>query len=298
MVTIINAVNLLGDSLYTLQPIHQYLETPLTAAEETSDGVRTILVADRGIAYQMFEDTFPTWQIYDDIDKAIQSAPGEDMGIIRLDAGSSGHICFTTMQQTQKQMHISEGFAKILGITLSEPILPYAPWCNWEKKEDKVTRIAIAPFSRSCSRHTGELPNKTLDDWKWNPLQTFLRSHSEEIYVIGGPKERLNDCPFSEDEYWTAPSFDSLRRKLKSLSLLVTVDNGLGHIASALNVPTIILWPQVSSKEFIMPLWAPRTQYIYGINPNTIRPAEILIGLRKFVPAILNMEESNGHAGS
>jgi hypothetical protein len=290
MITIINATNLLGDSLYSLQPINEYLE----AQEENN----TILIADRGLAYQMFSTTFEYGnpEIFDNIDEAIRSLdPGEDVKIIRLDAGTSGHICFTSAQQTGKQLHISEGFAQMLGITLKEPVLPYAPWCNWEKKQDKITRIGISPFSRSCSRHTGELPNKTLDDWKWNPLQAFFRMHCDEFCVLGGPKDRLTACPISEDEYWSAKSFDDLRRKLKSLTVLITVDNGLGHIASALNVPTIILWPKVSSMEFIGPLWAPRTKYIYGIDPNEIKPATILTGLRKFVADAIN-EEQNDNA--
>jgi hypothetical protein len=288
--TIINAVNLLGDSLYTLQPIQQYLETPLFPDEETH---RIILVADRGIAYQMFEDTFPTWEVYDNIDKAIQSCrQGEDVSIIRLDAGSSGHICFTNAQKTGHQMHISEGFAQMLGIKLNGPVEPYAPWWNLEHKQDDVKRIGIAPFSRSCSRHSGELPNKTLDDHKWNPIQAYLRMHFDELRVIGGPKERLNGCPISEEEYWCASSFTDLRQKLKNLTMLITVDNGLSHIASALDVPTVILWPRVSSEDFIMPKWAPKTKYIKPIDPNTITAAVLLSGIRKFTQMLFN-EETN-----
>lgn len=287
MVTIINATNLLGDSLYSLQPIKQYLD-------EHPDEV-TILVADRGIAYQMFMDTF-SHLLFDNIDKAIASCkPGEDIKVINLNAGASGHICFTSAQTTGRQLHISEGYAQMLGLTFKGPVLPYAPWNAWEHKEDKVTRIAIAPFSRSCSRHTGETPNKTLDDWKWNPLQAYLRSHCDEFRVIGGLKDRLTNCPISEEEYWTASSFEDLRKKLKSLSVLVTVDNGLGHLSSVLQVPTIILWPQVSSMEFIGPAtyWAPNTRYIAPIDPNTIKPAVILGGLRNYLPQFLNMEEQS-----
>lgn len=295
MKTIINAWNLLGDSLYTLQPIKQYLD------EHTSTLDNIVLVSDKGITNQMFHDTFPKMRIFDDIESALAAFPSEDLRVIPLGAGASGHICFTSAANHGKQLHISEGYAQILGMKLKEPPLPYAPWNNWEPYPYRdihtivgqsmtgwdlppaKIRIAIAPFSKSCSRHTGETPNKTIDDWKWMHLINYLRLHVEEFRVLGGPKDRLTNVTVSEDEYWCASSFEDLRKKLKSLTLLITVDNGLGHMASALDVPTVILWPRVSSLEFIGPLWAPRTKYIAPIDPTIITPSNILNGLRVFV---------------
>lgn len=296
MITIINATNLLGDSLYCLQPIKQYLDRHLDE--------QTILVADRGLAYQMFVDTFgrlslfENGNIYDDIDAAIAGqSEGIDARIIRLDAGSSGHWCFTQAQQTGKQPHISEGFANMLGFTLQHPIIPYAPWNNWETLETPPPiRIGIAPFSRSCSRHSGKLPNKTLDDYKWMPIIAFLRMHCDEFYVFGGPKDALTGNDISEDERYVAASFKALRSTLKSLHCFITVDNGLGHLASVLGVPTIILWPQVSSVEFIAPIWAPNTQLMTNMDPNLATAAVLLTGLRIFVRDKLNNKITNEDA--
>lgn len=292
MITIINATNLLGDSIYTLQPINQFRDE-MGASEEN-----LILVADRGLAFQMFQDTFlgPV-KLFDNIDHAIQSCKqGEDITQIRLDAGTSGHICFTSAQQTGRQMHISEGYAQMLGIKLKGPIIPYAPWANWEANSvprdsqsvRSPIRIGISPFSKSCARHSGERPNKTLDDWKWMHIIHYLRLHCDELCVIGGPKDVLTNCPISEDEKWCASSFADLRQKLKSLTVFITVDNGLGHLASVLNVQTLLLWPQVSSPEFIAPLWAPNTKYIMGIDPPTVTPAVLLTGMRIFVQQFID----------
>jgi hypothetical protein len=290
--TIINATNLLGDSLYTLQPIKQYLDT------HTEEEIK--LVADRGLAFQMFQDTFQDdtdddVEIFDNIDSAIRSCEkGADLSVFSLNAGASGHICFTRAQQTGRQPHISEGFAEMLGMQLKEPPLPYAPWNTWEPDlQVPPVRIGISPFSRSCSRHSGEPPNKTLDDWKWMHIINYLRPHLDYLQVLGGPNDRLTGVSVSEDEYWCASSFEDLRKKLKSLTLFITVDNGLGHIASALNVPTVLLWPRVSSMEFIGPIWAPNTKYITPIDPPTITPANILNGLRHFVKERINAGDAS-----
>lgn len=292
MKTIINATNLLGDSLYSLQPINQYRDE-MGASEED-----LILVADRGLVFQMFQDTFlgPV-KLYDDIDKAIQSCPeGEDVKVIRLSAGDSGHWCFTIAQQTggKFQPHISQGYAHLLGMTLKEPIMPYAPWNNWEPENRDKVRIGIAPFSKSCSRHTGERPNKTLDDWKWMHIINYLRQHCDELKVFGGPKDIMLNVPISEDERCVAKSFDDLRKQLKRLTAFISVDNGLGHIASVLDTPTILIWPVVSSIEFIAPLWAPRTKYLMNVEPNTITPSTLLAGIRIFMKELVNDGDASG----
>jgi len=294
MITIINAVNLLGDSLYSLTPIKEYIK--VHGSTDAFGITNLLLVADRGLAFQMFQEVFPYEVLFDDIDAAIRAYSHiydvrQDMRIIPLSAGTSGEICFKHMQNTNQQMHISEGYAQMLGVTIPS-INP--PEFHVDEEEldafkdhdQNIIRIGISPFSRSCSRHSGQLPNKTLDDWKWMHLINYLRPHCTEFSVIGGPKDRLVNVAVSQEEYFAASSWDELKFKLKSLDMFVTVDNGLGHIASALGVPTIILWPVVSSIEFIAPLWAPTTRYI-KLEPNQASPSAILHPLRIYTKDFL-----------
>jgi hypothetical protein len=289
MIKIVGATNLLGDSIYAINAIKGWLTLQ-------SKDQNVILVADRGLPYQLYKLTFGHLIIFDSIEDAVKHVGIAEFEIIKLSAGDAGKICFDQAQLTGKQPHITEGFAQLLGYKYEGDLRPYAPWLD-NMTWPKAHYIGIAPFSRSCARHSKNAdgspgtPNKTLDDWKWNNIVSYLRQQDLPLTILCGPKDRQEKVSVSEDEYYTAPNIENLCTALKSCKVFITVDNGLGHLASLLDVPTIILWPVVSSIGFIAPLWAPKTRYIQ-LEPNSATPAAIFSGLRPYVEALINEEKS------
>lgn len=280
MIRIINATNLLGDSIYAINAIKEFLQR----TEEP-----TLIVADPGLPYQMYTMTFNT-EVFPSVDAAIaykqERFKDEGFIITSLNAGKAGEICFTHARDTHRQPYITEGYAEILGFKYEGQLKPDVPWVDFHPKTHNI--IGVSPFSRSCSRHSGEIPNKTLDDWKWRHLIGNLRNQQVPIKVFGAPTDRLQDVAVTEDEYLSARTFNDLCRELRRCKVFVTVDNGLCHLASVLEVPTIILWPAVSCLQFIAPAWQPKTTRFLMIgDPNKAHPAQILTRMRVDVREIM-----------
>lgn len=275
---ILDCTNLLGDSLYLLRPVQAYIE-------QYPDTVNAI-VADKGLPLEMFEACFgKDVDVYDSVDIAKKYNP--EATVLNLSAGQAGHISFTHSQKMQQSpLHISEAFAKILGCDLKGDAKPLTDWAVL-KKDIPRTILAISPFSKSCARHTNETPNKTLDDYKWEYIIRYLRRQGMGVKVIAGPGDKLKSNSVPLNDYYTAKNLQELEHFLKSCALLITVDNGLGHLASILNTPMIYLWPEVSSVDFIYPRFGNKTCCVHIGNPNTAQPAAILTGIRMYAKRLL-----------
>jgi len=169
----------------------------------------------------------------------------------------------------------------MLGVDIEGRLEPPADWQRYYGQTFEKEYALISPFSRSCSRHSGEIPNKTLDDWKWEPVIRYLRRHGHTVKVVGTPKDRLKNNSIPESDYISASNLAELELILKKSSIMISVDNGLAHMASALNVKLLLLWPQVSCVEFICPAWSPQTAVLQIGDPNKVIPAQLLVGIRR-----------------
>lgn len=276
MKIILNCTNLLGDSLYLLRPVQVLLE-------QSNDVV--CIVADKGLAFELFFHSFCTQvPVLDVIQEAEEMYP--DATQLNVGAGQAGDISFRLHQERGgQQMHMSEAYAIILGVDLKGVV---APPVHWQQVKEKLPRtfIAISPFSKSCSRHTNERPNKTLDDHKWEFILRYLRRQGMPVKVIAGPNDRLKSNSVPQNDYFTAKNLYELEYFLKSCALLVTLDNGLGHVASVIDTPMISLWPKVSCIDFIYPRFSPFTTCV-SMEPNSATPAQLLAGIRHFTKILL-----------
>jgi hypothetical protein len=272
---ILNATNLLGDSLYLLRPIEVFLQQ--------SKDVECI-VADKGLSYELFANTFQHLvAVLDDLNEAKERWP--EAVVLDLNAGRSGEWCHKIAREENWQPHMSEGYAHFLGVDLKGDLHPPM---RWSCIEDVMPRTfyAISPFSKSCSRHSGETPNKTLDAHKWEYILRYLRRQNKKVIVVGGPNDKLANCSVPLNDYFCASSLFELEFFLKSCALLVGVDNGLMHIASVLDTPCISLWPKVSNMHFIGPRFSAKTAFVL-MEPNSAQPSQLLCGIRKFAKILL-----------
>lgn len=265
--------NLIGDSLYLLRPIEAYLER----FPEECIGLIVLPQLGGDIIKAHFKARLP---IYGTEQEALEHNPGA--AFLAMNAGRAMQIAFEHHSKTKKTIHISEAFGAMLGVNVKD----IKPPLDWLKKfptgNDKIA--LIAPFSASCARHSGKVPNKTLDDFKWEHIIRYLRRHEYIVQCMAGPKDLLNLVTLPISSYRTATSLDSMSEIIHQADLVISVDNGIAHMASACGVRTIVLFPEMTvPQQFIAPLWSKTTSYIMVGNPNKVQPAALLYGLKEML---------------
>ena len=275
--------NLIGDSLYLLKPLDIYLET------FPGDCIGLAVLPQLGgdIVRAHFKDKLP---VFGSPEEATANNVGE-FEVMHLDAGRAMQIAFEHHRKYKQPIHISEAFAFMLGIDIKGDTKPPLEWLPILEEKTKENIAIIAPFSASCTRHegNGRPANKTIDDWKWEHIIRYLRRHDYNVQCLCGPKDLFSpEVKFPITSYRTGKSLNKLLGFIQNASLVVSVDNGIGHLASACNISTIILWPEKTvPAEFIAPMWAKKTSYVMMGNPNKVEPAGLLYGIKAMLLNII-----------
>ena len=258
---IIKDINLLGDTLYSLKPIAEY---------GMQHGAYTVLTAPHGFATEMLRQELGSQHLCADLG-AIRGSEA----VIDLSAGTAGQLAAMYLWQTGHGLHISECYAQMLDVDCTAWHGDFRPLTGWVRGRRQVDTqnpyVVIAPFSRSCSRHAGLPPNKTPDHKRWTLLLAWLSSRTLTPKILTGPDESWTGC---EADTVSADTLDALVSLLTGATAVITVDNGVGHVASALGCRTIILWPPVSNPTFIAPTYNPGTTLIYA-RPGNIRADQL-----------------------
>src|ERR1700735_4628681 len=123
---ILDCKNLLGDSLYLLRPVYEFLKQPNEV---------DCLVADKGLAYELFDRTFGhdlTFSHLQDAEEAFPSAT-----VLSLNAGSAGELAFRLVREGGRQLHMSEAYGMILGVDLHHELKPPM---DWEQIHEQLPR--------------------------------------------------------------------------------------------------------------------------------------------------------------
>jgi hypothetical protein len=272
--------NLIGDSIYLLRPVSLYLD------RWKKECVALTVLPQLGgkIVKTYFENRIP---VFHSIEEAKEQFP--DAQVLQITAGRAMELAAQYSAQYKKQVHISQVYALMLGTPVNSVIPP----TDWLKPRFPTVRgrVIIGPFSASCSRHSGEKPNKTIDDWKWEHIVRFLRRHGfDEVLCIGSGVDMLEKVSLPLTAYRSTSDLGELQELFQSAQLVICIEGGVGHLASLFNVPTIILWPEVVNMEFIAPAWAPLTKYFLIGDPNEMPPAALLYGLKKLIRKMLEEE--------
>jgi hypothetical protein len=260
---LIKNLNLLGDCLYTLKPIADLrMQRP---GEEIVIGVGNDLSGE--MVRRQFDGTIKVV----DVDTL-------DHFDVDLSAGAASRMCTAHLLRYGSYLHISECYAEMLGVDSSKWQGDFTPLTGWAGTHRYCvgnhfvgSYVVISPFSRSCSRHAGMRPNKTPDLERWTLLIQRLQSRGLEVVVTHGPNDIWTGVPVT---LATTESLDQLAFRLAASDAVITVDNGIGHIASALGCRTLILWPPVSSVPFIAPTWSKTTTLIY-MQPARVRADQL-----------------------
>lgn len=262
-VIIVRDVNLIGDSLYSLKPIAE-LRMQRSEAE-------IVIRAGGGLAGEMIRKQFDG--LLRVIDADVDEEPAE---VFDLSAGAAVQVGVAEMLHTGRMPHISECYARILGVSTDRWNGDFTPLKGWVAVPNQpVMReryVVISPFSASCSGAAGHRPNKTLaEHTRWTLTIEWLRSCGYRVVVLKAWHEQWDGIPV---DFKTGESLNDLQHILAGAKAVISVDNGIGHLASALGAKTFILWPPVSSVPFIAPLWSKTTKLLY-MRPERVRADQL-----------------------
>jgi ADP-heptose:LPS heptosyltransferase len=178
----------------------------------------------------------------------------------------------------REKIHIADAYAKMLGVTIESRLPQYTP----PEGETEKGLILLSMFSRSCASREGKPPNKMLSWAHWAPILALLRQYGP-IGVLGGPQDRAM-LPVTEDEYYTGLPLEQVARLLRDAKLLVTIDNGLGHLAATQATPTILFYPQCLGVHWIVPP-SPKV-FMVQMDPVTLAVGDAMMVVRKGLEAL------------
>lgn len=196
----------------------------------------------------------------------------------------------------QKKIHIAESYAELLGVQLEKKqdgshLRPIYNPPEMEVPEEHKGVILVSMFSASCSSRQGGPPNKMLP-WKtWVPILRYLRALDIPIRFLGGPDDRA-PLEISEDEYLRAIPMPMLANVMRKARVLVTVDNGMSHMAASQLTPTFLFYPVALGTHFILPRGNRYMKYIH-MNPVSLEPGLVLRHMKEWIPQMLEVTKEN-----
>ena len=183
----------------------------------------------------------------------------------------------------QEQVPMSVGYARLLKVDIGENQADIGPFYDppiVEADQELIDSvpddvILIAPFSASCASHDGKPPNKTLPWPKWAGIMRYLRTLGKPIRVTGSAKERADQLKLSEEEYLLGFPLRPLARVMREKTwLLVSVDNGISHLAGSQKIPHVLFYPMCLGLHYAVPWGNPKVIPIH-IEPALVEPAQL-----------------------
>lgn len=193
----------------------------------------------------------------------------------------------------EQKCHISIAYGKMLGYEIERtgmPILAPDKSTAWvprrvkflvsDAQDHETDLVMLSMFSASCASR-GKPPrpaNKMLSWAHWIPILSMLRQVGD-LAVLGGPTDRA-PLPITEDEYYTAIPLERLARMMRDARLLVTVDNGMGHLAATQGTPTCLFYPKALGIHYIVPSGNPNL-FLIHMDPMQLTVPEASLFVRQ-----------------
>lgn len=277
MRALFTSINLIGDGLC--------ISAALRAWHRQNPECEIDLLTDTGVAAELYKGMgVPLRVIFEPTEheehNGVQIAYKIDYAFyFTFDVNKAFAIC------DQKKCHLAQGYADLLGVTIGENAADLGPFYDPPYVEEDTAlvesipqgTILLAPFSRSCASHDGKPPNKCLPWAKWKRIVEFLRKTGHPIRVTGGPNDRADALGFSEEEYLAGFPLRPLARAMKEgrIHVMLSVDNGLSHLAGSQKQPQILYYPMCLGLHYAVPWSNPNVVPIH-IDPALVDPAQLL----------------------
>lgn len=199
----------------------------------------------------------------------------------------------------QKKQHLAHSYADMLGVDIGntkpdcKPI--FIPDQNdaWMtdplfNKHELEDCILVSMFSASCTSHDPKcnyIPNKQVPWEKWKPMLKFIRGKypNTPIRFLGAPSDMIPNG-YALDivhpgEYMLGIPLNRLALIMQKAKMIVTIDNGMAHLASSQETPTFLMYPIALGVHYILPIGNPNMTYVH-MNPVTVKAEQLLNGLQ------------------
>src|SRR6266566_2763101 len=175
----------------------------------------------------------------------------------------------------REKIHIADAYAKLLGVKIENRLPYYKP----PDGQTEPGLILLSMFSRSCASREGKPPNKMIGWVHWMQIIALLNQYGP-IAVLGAPDDRAA-LPLSEDQYYTGLPLEQIARLMRDAKLLVTIDNGLAHLAATQGTPMIEFYPACLGKHWIIPPTLPGKLFLVHMDPNQLSVTEAVLAVRE-----------------
>lgn len=183
-----------------------------------------------------------------------------------------------------KKVHITVAYAMgLFDGKVPEDFDDGSVYCPTEQ-EHKSGLILISPFSRSCSSNQGKPPNKMLSWPCWLQMVTLLRTYGE-IGILGGPGDRIQALAIPDNEYYCGLPLNEVALMLRDAKVVVTIDNGISHLAASQKAKTIMFYPNCLGLHWVSPV-GNTNAFVIQMDPATTGPAQAVFALRSGLHAI------------
>lgn len=231
-----------------------------------------------------------------------------------LGAGDAGALC------DQKKVHIAEGYAEMIGVKLDEPfvktefgtfraihpyfdpdaairatskLLPESLEAYKELMND-FHPVLWSPFSASCTSQEkdskgniiGKPPNKMLPKEAWLDGIDYMRSLGP-LRLLGGANEVVPpEWKLSMEETGDLGlSMTVTALLMRQAKLVVTVDNGMGHLAASQDANHVVFYPMCLGMHFIVP-WGANFTVPVHMDPSSMNSALVYHVLQRSLPKL------------
>lgn len=283
MRALIKSVNLIGDALYISPALRAWLRHNPMCDEIT---LHTLCDHITPLYKGMVRD-FPKVHV-----ETIFHEPPPDE---HFDFRHTFDVTEAFALSDKKKQHIAQSYAELLGVEIASLKPTYITEDAIEDKDDfhwfqsLEGCILLSMFSASCTSRDPKfhgVPNKMIPWHKWKPMIELLRKEFPiaVIRYLGAPTDR----PPVEFDTWllehdiepmTGIPLNRLAVIMRKAKLLVTIDNGMGHLAASQETPTYLMYPRCLGTHYIVPVGNPNLLTYVHMHPPTVSPNQLKFGL-------------------
>lgn len=165
------------------------------------------------------------------------------------------------------QEHISVGFARALGLTLTS----VRPRVCLDERDRRAARlvaprpyVALSLHSISNPRHADGSSGRK--DWpleRWAALAERALARGFDVLALGAERDPRPALPAGVRLLYGLP-IRVVAALIEGAACFVTVENGLAHLAAAFDAPTVELYADIVPLDWARPAESTRCSLLYG----------------------------------
>lgn len=186
--------------------------------------------------------------------------------------------------------HIATSYALMLDVPLPrgkpalKPTFIPDPVDDWEAGKGL---ILVSMFSHSCTSRDkntpGLPPNKMVPFEKWIPMIDFLRSRYDVPIRFLGAETDIVPNGYAQGlvqpgEYMLHIPLNRLALIMQHATMVVTIDNGMSHLAASQSAHTFLMYPKCLGPHYIVPVGNPNLTWVH-IDPVIVTKEQLLTAM-------------------